>query len=427
VLALAQQLKDDLSRLAPGADAVCLAAEDKTVVAAALLAAACGGPALVVPHDLSPSVIAEARAAIAFSWAIVDSERTLPTGVRALPAAAAAADSAGPATFRLRLADGDRRLLWLFTGGSTGQPKLWSKSIQNIFGEADHLCRKFQIGPQDRILATVPPFHVYGLLFSVVLPLVAGAATVNAIPYFPAEIARSLREHDGSILVSSPMHYQAMAASPPASPSLRLAFSSGGFLAEAAGKSFYQHSRVGVTEVYGSTETGGIATRCLVSGESRWQSFVGVRTRIDDERLYVSSPFLSPELPLDKDGYFRTGDRARASEDEKFHLLGRADGVVKVGGQRVVLDEIRTKLMGLAGVSDALVFALPVGRGRENEIVALLVTDESEAVLRQSLEQILTAPARPRRIRLLERIPLSPMGKPDLLAARALFSETDPA
>nr|MCU0589400.1 hypothetical protein [Syntrophobacteraceae bacterium] len=47
---------------------------------------------------------------------------------------------------------------------------------------------------------------------------------------------------------------------------------------------------------------------------------------IEGEQLRVCSDYLSPELALDEEGYFAVGDRVKATVDNRFELLGRADG-----------------------------------------------------------------------------------------------------
>jgi acyl-coenzyme A synthetase/AMP-(fatty) acid ligase len=403
---------------------VCLVSENRAVVACTLLASATGGPGLVVPYALSTRIIKEVCEVTNATVAVLDRDRELPAGMQGMLVGEV---PRGESRGRLRLEPPDDTILWIYTGGTTGQPKLWPKTIRNLFAEAANLRRRFGIDTGDTILATVPPLHVYGLLFSVILPLLSGARVVNPTPYFPREIEKNIQEHRVTVLVSSPVHFKVMATTSPGRLTLRLAFSSGGFLAEEDGASFHRQTGTGVVEVYGSTETGGIATRCRADGEKTWQAFDDVRCRIRDDRLAVSSPFLSPDLTLTPDGHFVTGDRAGPAEGGRFHLLGRADGVVKVGGKRVVLDEVKTKIASLDGVLDALVLSLPAPDGRENQIVALVEGNGEEKNLRRAIGEILEPHAVPRQVRIVSRLPLTPMGKPDIERARQLLAQPENA
>ncbi|HOX43769.1 MAG TPA: AMP-binding protein [Myxococcota bacterium] len=418
VHALAGRLRAELGS---AAGPVCLASQDRPVVAAALLCALAGGPPLVLPHALSARVLAEAREATGCGLALVAGDEVeLPDGVQAVPAALGPeppADTPAPARARAE----DEVFLSLFTGGSTGRPRLWPKSPRALLGEAAALVRRFGFGPADLVLATVSPLHIYGLLFSVLAPLLSGARVLRPTAFLPAEIERLLGEPGPSLLVGAPAHYRALQAARPRGPRLRLAFSSGGMLDPADGDHFSRASGVSVVEVYGSTETGGVATRDRLRGEQDWTPAEGVRLGFADERLAVDSPFLSPGLPRQADGLFLTGDRAAPAPGGRFALLGRVDGIVKVAGKRVDLAEVEQKLGALPGVREAAVLAAEATGGREHEILALYAgTAEPEAV-RAMLAQRVEPQALPRRILRVDAIPLTPSGKRDRRALETLL------
>jgi len=419
LISLALSLKERLlAEVGPG-EPVCLAAEHKALVAAAVLSAAAGGPRLYVPHALSSSALEEVVHATGSRFAVTDRERKLPEGMRSFRVEAETALQRGRPAIEVALTD--IPCLHLFTGGSTGHPKVWAKSAANLFGEALFLAGKYGIGPGDTVLATVPTHHIYGLLFSVLLPLVSGARVVNEVPYFPGDAAELADRFGCSILVSSPVHLNAMAATFPRKRRFRLAYSSGGFLDEAVAARFYEATDTGVVEVYGSTETGGVAVRCRADGDESWSPLDGVDWKIAGERLLVASPFLSPGLELTEEGYFVTGDRVENAETGRFHLLGRADGVVKVGGKRVVLGDVRDKIGRLPGVRDAFVFSVPSSKARENDVAAILEGDMDESSARAEMAAVLEPAALPRLVRVVDRIPFKKTGKYDRVAAGRLL------
>ncbi len=411
LLARARGLRERLAPLGDGP--VCLASEDKALVAAALLAALGGGPRLVLPHATSPAVLAEARQATEYTAALAAPAQPLPGAVERLDPAGIREAPASDWSPVLRPADAP--FIQLFTGGSTGRPRVWSKTPANLFGEARLLAQRFAIGPEDVFLASVPPLHIYGLLFSVVLPLVAGGRVVAASPVLPAEIAAALERQRPTVFVSGPAHYRALRRSDLRAPGLRLAFSSGGMLDAADGARFSEHTGVGVSEVYGSTETGGIAVRQRAAGESEWSPLAGVRWALAGDRLAVDSAHLSPGLDRNPAGLYVTGDRAAPGGAGRFVLLGRADGIVKVGGKRVDLLEVEQKLRAVPGVDDACVLARE-RPGRLAEIVALVVSTRDETALRQALADQLPPPAMPRRLLRLDAIPTTGAGKRDARA-----------
>lgn len=397
---------------------ICIASDNKSTILASIVASLCGGPSLIIPFSLAPPVISEACAFFGTACVLSDRPLALPPGRENLVLKNDSAPSSLPALFSREV---HQPFLWLFTGGSTGRPKVWSKTPLNLVGEAIYLRDTFKLKAGDTIVAAVPPYHIYGLLFSVLLPWVSQARVVNQVPFYPQEIRSALQQYRGSVLIGSPAHYQALAQVPLESPSLKIAFSSGGFLDPDHGIGFFRRNRVGIVEAYGSTETGGVATRRYAEGQKTWTPFALLQVKVAEERLLVASPFLSPDLPKERNGFFKTGDRAVESPDGTFTLLGRADDIVKIGGNRIDIVEIEQKLKGLAEIDDAFVFALPVAEGRENEIAALIVSSLENSELRSLLASVLSALEMPRRLKKVERIPVSAAGKRDRQAALALL------
>lgn len=421
LFALARGIRSSLPPGAGPGDVLCLATESRRLTAAAIVASLTGGPRLILPHALSAAVIREIHGCRPLLAVLSDKVLDVPAGVPLLRDVKEA-----PAEAAVLARDADEPFLHLFTGGSTGTPRLWSKTPSNLFGEAFYLAEQFGIEGADRILATVPPVHIYGLLFSILLPLVTGARVVDAMPSFPGEIAGALRTTGATVLVSVPVHYRVLRTAPLDGHTLRCAFSSAGMLEASDSLQFHDESGVGITEVYGSTETGGIALRNRSTDGPCWHAFGVVDWKIEGELLHVRSPFLSPEMERDVDGFAATGDRVEAAGASSFDLLGRMDGIIKVGGKRVDLREVLEKLRCLEGVSDAYVTALPVGTGRQQEVAALVVTEHADDSLKGALEAILEPPARPRLLRAVRRIPVLATGKPDRARIEEILRHGEP-
>jgi acyl-coenzyme A synthetase/AMP-(fatty) acid ligase len=243
---------------------------------------------------------------------------------------------------------------------------------------------------------------------------------------YPQDITEAISRHKASVFAGVPSHYRVLRDVTFKANHLRLAISSAGRLEPEDGAAFFGQTGVGVTEVYGSTETGGVATRNRANDETTLTPLASVAIRIAGERLMVRSPYLSPNLETEKDGFFLTGDRVQGDADRGFMLLGRADGIVKVGGKRVDLEGVQTCLKNLPGIADALVLAIPTDRARENEIVAVVEAASKEkvdiAAIRQSLADRVEPYALPRRIVAVDKIPMSAAGKYDRQAAADLFA-----
>jgi len=316
----------------------------------------------------------------------------------------------------------DTEWVRLFTGGSTGRPQMWSKTVRNLLGEAAYQADAFGYGEGDRIVATVPAFHIYGLLYSLLAPLISEATVSAEMPSYPREIKAACDECRATILVSVPVHYRAMRETGVFCRPQRAALSSAGPLDPADADAFFAHTGTGVIEIYGSTETGGIAARCRADGQQELHPFSVVDWKIAARRLHVRSDFLSPELPLDAAGFFKTGDRAAETKEGGFVLLGREDGIVKVGGKRIDAEEIRERILSVEGVRDAVVVVLPTHTGRQAAFGALVEGDVEPAALRRHLADRLEPQAIPRQFRVVEKIPVTPAGKLDRERALVLLT-----
>ncbi len=398
---------------------LCLCTADKTLVASALLAAAHNGPRLVLPHAFSRQALSDARESTRFNSIFADA------AVFDIPGADLITPDMLTADCRLpdELCAATTPIAQLFTGGSTGQPKVWSKTPGNLFGEAWLLSHTFNISPEDIIAATVPPQHIYGLLFGALVPLVANCSVLEPAYTFPQEILSAIQHHGTTILVSVPVHYHVLKASALRRHSLRLAFSSAGVLNPHSAAFFYTATELKITEIFGSTETGGIAWRQSPTDGTSWRTFENVQWKIEKQLLLARSDFLSPELPRDDEGFFTTSDRASPCSQKSFTLHGRADTIVKVGGKRVDLDEVCTKIRQIREVTDAAVFALPTPKGRGSEIAALVVGSIDAPGLRLRLSKLCEPYACPRHIKTVQTIPLLATGKHDLETMKKIFSK----
>lgn len=405
---------------------VCVASGDRPVLAAAVLASLSGCGPIVIPYGLSPRILAEARETIRFDRVVIaaDDENCAPGDVDVMRMEQHDLFAEEPPRPG---GDPDKPFVYLYTGGSTGRPKLWSKSSANLFGEGEFLVRRFGLVQEDVILSTVPALHIYGLLFTVIAVMAAGCRVSARQPFMPAEVEEMLADESVTVFVSGPAHYRLLRDSEIRSPGLRLGFSSGGMLDSRDGAHFHAKTGIGVTEVYGSTETGGIACRCVASGDNEWTVFPDVRwtTRQVEagEELLVDSPFLSSGL-VQKDGFFPTGDIVIPKGKDRFLLVGRGDGIVKVGGKRVDLLEVEQKIRSIEGVRDCHVATMPRTDGRSVEIVALVSGSVESGKIRQLLGKDVSPLAIPRRIIKVNEIPTTPTGKRDGRAVEKLIRDT---
>jgi 4-coumarate--CoA ligase (photoactive yellow protein activation family) len=318
---------------------------------------------------------------------------------------------------RLQLPAGDREpAIVLFTSGSTGTPQAHHKSLGQLLREAQAHVAEFGLRGR-RCAASVPPHHIYGLLFSVCAPLLGGGSALRDTPLFPRELCAEMVRFGADVMISVPPQLFALAQDAELSlPRLHRVFSSAGPLATEVHAALNARG-LPVVEILGSTETGGIAFR--EQPQAPWRPLREVRTSIDgDGVLCVDSPWLAAAAPRP----LRTADRAERA-GEGFRYLGRADAVAKIGGRRVDLGDVEACLREQPGVRDARVLAVESGGARGLALWAVVEGDAGLAVdeLRAALARRFEPVTLPKRYRVVAALPRSESGKVPRSALLALF------
>lgn len=317
----------------------------------------------------------------------------------------------------------EQPIVTIYTSGSTGQPSACRKTAAQLLGEGETLQRTFQLGRESCVLATVPAHHIYGFLFSVALPLAAGARFVRDTPLLPSVIEDYARRYGADVLISVPPHLRVLAESELTSlASIRTVFSSGAPLPDATAHTLHRRFGVRVFEILGSTETGGFAYRQMDAVPEHghapsFRPFPGVSIACDEnDQLLLSSPLLQAgvEQPL------LCPDRIELRADGSFRHLGRSDGVIKVGGTRMSLAELEARVRELAGVNDVAALPANAGGARGQEVWLVIATAQGQALpeLRSHLLRYYEPVLLPRRVRFVESLPREPTGK--LMRARLL-------
>ncbi len=301
----------------------------------------------------------------------------------------------------------------VFTSGSTGVPQGHPKSWATLLGGAALTSERLfaQCGPCN-LVTTVPSQHMFGLETSVMLTLAAGCSVSDERPFFPRDIARALEEIPAPrVLVTTPTHLRACVTARLRMPPLAFILSSTATLTREQASQAETLAAAPVFEIYGCTEAGAMATRRTTEGEW-WRALRGARLEaVDGGALYISEHLPEP-LPLQ--------DLIEPADDGSFRLLGRARDLVKIAGKRASLADLTRQLLGVEGVTDAVVF-MPSDDGR---CAALAVAPQ------RSREQVLAALARhidpaflPRPLKLVAKLPRTDAGKLPRAALLAALDE----
>lgn len=320
--------------------------------------------------------------------------------------------------------------LYLFTSGSSGTPKAIAKTLLQLQTEVAALERQWgkQLGRAVAV-ATVSHQHIYGLLFRLLWPLAAGRCFHSPLYLSPEPMLKAVRE-TSAYWVASPAQLKRLDQETAWDEVGRFAaiFSSGGPLSEETARYIEQSSRKKIFEIYGSSETGGIAWR-QTSCEAAWTPFDGVVLTPDADRCRLHSPFLPATESLLLD------DALTFDEDGRFFLSGRLDRIVKVEEKRLSLEELERKLRNSDGVAESHCLLL---KGSRDRIAGFVVpTEHGQAVLerqgrsaliralRKQLMQTFDAVVLPRKWLFMNRLPSTPQGKIDHSLLMALM-QLDP-
>lgn len=410
-----------IATLLPAADVagarsggVLIACADRYLFAVALLASWSRGHAAALPPSHRPAALEELIAGEGIVATVHDGEAETGFDLRRALQGARATGFAPPPPLAA-----EAHAVTLYTSGSTGAPERVVKRAAQLLGEVDVLGACFG-GEIARVLSTVPPRHIYGLLFGLLLPLRARAAFVRETPLHTDAILELARRHRIDTFVGVPAHLRGIEGVARADlAGLRRVFSSGAPLATSTFDALRQRLELRVVEVLGSTETGGIGYRSAAGDP--YLPFDGVHADEGPEgQLLLRSPRLAPEVvqPLTCE------DRIERLASGAFRHLGRADDVVKVGGTRVSLLEIEQRARTLPGVDDVTVIARAISGARGHEILlAAAGAGWDAARMRGALGAWLPPVALPRRYRFVAELPRESTGKLRRDALLALFPQ----
>ncbi|WP_372877314.1 AMP-binding protein [Pseudomonas sp.] len=394
---------------------VALYLEDAAELAIALLGAWLAGAQVLLPADAQAQTRLQLASRIDL-W--LDALDALDRAGTAEPLAARALDL-------------DQCRLTLCTSGSSGEAKPIDKSLRQLSNEVEALERLWGETLGDAVIvASVAAQHIYGLLFRVLWPLCAGRAFLRHAQPFPEDMQRTSLEQPAFAWVASPALLKRMGDNLDwtALRTLRQVFSSGGALPAEAAQLLHAQLGQWPTEIYGSSETGGIAWR---KGDTPWQPFAGVELGVNAEgALRLTSPYL-PAGHCEQ-----TADAVELQADGRFLLRGRLDRIVKLEEKRISLPMLEQALMAHAWVGDARLGVIQQGRASLGALLALSpagvhalrnqgrrsVTD----ALRRHLAGHCEAIALPRRWRLLSQLPYSSQGKLAQARVEALLAAPRP-
>ncbi|MDR0408267.1 MAG: AMP-binding protein [Campylobacteraceae bacterium] len=222
----------------------------------------------------------------------------------------------------------------LFTSGTTGMPSGVFKTKKHLDSEISVLERLFNSYNISKMVASVPFIHIYGIL------MLNLAKKMDIDLWFrerflPADLGALVDRN--TLVATTPLYINAfLQMRENYNFNGALFVSSTAPLSQEASKKFCERFNANVIQLYGSTETGGIAYR--KNADVLWRPLDGVVCKkAKDDCLHVSSPWVS-DVVYEGDfrylnGQIKTFDEVEFA-GEKFELKGRQSNIIKVGGKR---------------------------------------------------------------------------------------------
>lgn len=330
----------------------------------------------------------------------------------------------------------DRPLAIVHTSGTAGRPRGVVLSRRAFAASATASAANLGWHDDDRWLLRLPIAHVGGL--SVLTRcLLARRTVVLAGDGSPADLMATL-EWDGVTIVSlvPTLLARLLDLEPPRRPPPHLrAVLLGGAAASPALLDRAADRRWPVLTTYGLTEACSQVTTQDYGTVNRGQMgagrpLPGTEVRIDDDgQILVRGPtlmtgYVTPHgvaAPLVEGGWLPTGDYGRLDRGGNLHVTGRREDRIVTGGENVDPLEVEQALERVAGVRQACVFGSPDAEWGDIVCVALVADRDLDLErVRTELAATLASFKRPRRIALVDALPVRGAGKVDREAVARL-------
>ncbi|MBE8554899.1 MULTISPECIES: AMP-binding protein [Vibrio] len=414
-----QTFNDDLSRLvhllsSSPFQRVAICTQDSYLFSIAFLACAAANKHIILPGNYQPCALAELSEQ--FDCLLVDDSigEVEVSDVRNIQTLLDT-ETREPRTDNLPPVDLAEIHLTLFTSGSSGTPKAINKTLEHLDIETAQLDKNWgDLLKGNRVHSTVSHQHIYGLLFRILWPLCSGVPFARSNLEYPEQILSHANKN--CVLISSPALLKRL-KNEINTAQLAGVFSSGGPLpTESAHQSRNLLGHLPI-EVFGSTETGGIAFRQQESAQTPWQLFDCIEASLNSENcIKLLSPY------IDNNNWYQTADECEMVSENQFILKGRTDRVIKIEEKRVSLVEVEKRLEQLPWISECVV--IPFEEPERLILASVLVLSEDGQatlttmskgkfwlMLRSELRKWLEPIAIPRKYRIVDEIPLNSQGK----------------
>ncbi|MFC5065742.1 long-chain-fatty-acid--CoA ligase [Actinomycetospora atypica] len=336
-------------------------------------------------------------------------------------------------------ADDDLAVI-LYTSGTTGQPKGAMLTHHNLDSNARTTVEALiRTTPDDVIMGCLPLFHVFGLTCGLNAAVLSGASLALIARFDPAAVLKIIEEQRVTVFEGVPTMYGALLDTDARADtsSLRTCISGGSALPVEVLHAFEEKFDATILEGYGLSETSPVASFNQPDQERRAGSIglpvPGMELRIVDDSgadvpvgevgeiairgeglmagYYGREEATAESIP---DGWFRTGDLAKADEDGYLYIVDRKKQLIIRGGYNVYPREIEEVLYQHSAIAEVAVVGLKHSRLGEEVGAAVSVRSGAEIdvdEVRAFAKEQLAAYKYPRHIWVVDDLPKGPTGK----------------
>ncbi len=345
--------------------------------------------------------------------------------------------------------DADDAAVVLFTSGSEGSPKGVVLSHANVLANHKQIKARIDFNPTDVVLNFLPMFHSFGFTVGTLLPVLNGMTSFfYPSPLHYAIIPEMAYEVGATIMFGTNTFLAAYAkkAHPYDFFKLRYVVAGAEKLQENTRTTWFDKFGIRILEGYGATETAPVTSvntpmdykagsvgRFLPDMLFHLEPVPGIE---DAGKLHVAGPnimkgYLLPDNPgvlvppcsePYGEGWYDTGDIVHVDEEGFIHIKGRSKRFAKIGGEMVSLTAVEQLAIQAWPDAHHAVVSLPDPKKGEQLI---LLTTQHEATAKQLAEasEGVAAINLPKKVFVIEKLPVLATGKTDYAGATQLASQ----
>ncbi|MBL8308864.1 MAG: AMP-binding protein [Burkholderiales bacterium] len=341
---------------------------------------------------------------------------------------------------------GSEAALLMYTSGTTGQPKGALLTHRNLLHAARTVAAWHSLTPSDRVLSSLPLYHINGQCIATLAPFVSGGSIVaphrfsasawwgwvdtwqptwiNVVPTIIAYLLNAATDGE---------------ASEPARPFIRFARSASAPLPPDQHRAFERRFGIGVIEAMGMTECASVVFCNPQDAGHRKYGTPGLPCGVDARVVAVDSGDVLPngatgELQLrgdnvmagywnapektaealTSDGWLRTGDLGHRDGDGFYFVTGRIKELIIKGGENIAPREIDEALLAHPAVLEAAAVGIPDKNYGQDILAAVVLkpgASADEAALREHCIAQLGRYKTPAVFRFVDELPKGPSGK----------------